>query len=223
MAVKQTRLSRKEAAEQTRARLLEAGARVLAGEGYFGATVEDIAEAAGYTRGAFYAHFTDKADLLLTLMEEQNRVGLDDLETRLDTETAEGSVDTTVQWFLDRFTSPSALDRAIAEFGASAAAQPAHVARLRRHVRQSRARVATMTEEGFARADMAPPVDADRFAAMVIALVEGFASLQRLDPDGVPPDALGEAIVYLGEGAIAAADRAPSPDRAPRHSPISGA
>lgn len=212
MPSKQPVTSHAEMTTDARAALLEAGARVFAGEGFHGATVEDIAEAAGFTRGAFYAHFTDKADLLLTLMEERDREGLDDLESRLATETGDASVMATVGWFLDRFTTPSALDRAIGEFGASTISDPEHAARMRRVFRTGRDRVATMSVQGFAGAGTELPIDPDRFAAMLIALLNGFASLQRLDPDTVPADALGEAITYLGEGVLAAAARAASTD-----------
>ncbi|MGO1315737.1 MAG: TetR family transcriptional regulator, partial [Cellulomonadaceae bacterium] len=44
-------------ADQTRADLLAAAARDIAALGYEGATVDDIATEAGYTKGAVYAHF----------------------------------------------------------------------------------------------------------------------------------------------------------------------
>jgi AcrR family transcriptional regulator len=199
------RLSRSETKAQTRAKLLEAGARVLAGEGYYGATVEDIAETAGFTRGAFYAHFADKADLLLTLLEEQGRAGLDDLEARLDGRADQ--LDATMAWFQERFMMASGLDRAVAEFGVAGCDNPEYQARLRRLLDDARIRVGDMSVEGFARAGMELPMEPERFATMVIAVVNGLASMQRLDPAAVPPEMIGEAITYLGEGVLAAAQR----------------
>jgi AcrR family transcriptional regulator len=51
--------------------LLDAAAVVFRRDGYLGATVESIAEAAGFTRGAVYSHFANKGDLFLTLLEER--------------------------------------------------------------------------------------------------------------------------------------------------------
>jgi AcrR family transcriptional regulator len=201
------RLSRSETAAQTRTRLLDAGARVFAGEGFFRATVEDIAEAAGYTRGAFYAHFVDKADLLLTLLEERDRAGLDDLEARLAAQSDEAQIDATTSWFDDRFTMPSALDRAVAEFGSGGIANPEHAARMRRWIGDARARVAAMVTDGFSRAGEDVPGDPERFATMLVALVNGFAMLQRLDPESATVELFGDAVTYLGEGALAAAAR----------------
>lgn len=66
-----TRLTRAESREQTRRRLLEAGARVFRHHGYRGASVEAIAAEAGYTVGAVYSNFEGKDDLVLALLEEQ--------------------------------------------------------------------------------------------------------------------------------------------------------
>jgi len=54
-------------AERTRADLLAAARRVFAEQGYEGASVGDIAAAAGYTKGAVYANFGSKEDLFLEL------------------------------------------------------------------------------------------------------------------------------------------------------------
>lgn len=67
------RLSRQESQAQTRSRLLTAAAEVFAETGVAGASVERIAERAGYTRGAFYGHFADKDALVAALLEDRTR------------------------------------------------------------------------------------------------------------------------------------------------------
>lgn len=54
----------------TRARLLEAAARVYSARGFAGATLDDVALEAGLTKGAVYGHFGSKDNLLVALMEE---------------------------------------------------------------------------------------------------------------------------------------------------------
>ena len=51
--------------EETRERLLDAAARVFELKGYEGATVAQIAKAAGVSSGAIYAHYSTKAELLV--------------------------------------------------------------------------------------------------------------------------------------------------------------
>lgn len=64
------RLSRQQArTEATRRRLLAAAERIFARDGFEAARLEEIAAAAGYTRGAFYANFTGKEELFLALLE----------------------------------------------------------------------------------------------------------------------------------------------------------
>ncbi|QKW39225.1 helix-turn-helix transcriptional regulator [Actinomadura sp. NAK00032] len=55
--------------EQTRTALLAAAERLWAERGIHGASLDDIAAAAGLTKGAVYSNFAGKTDLLLALME----------------------------------------------------------------------------------------------------------------------------------------------------------
>ena len=51
------------AKQQTRAKVLAAARRLFSEQGYEGATIRDIAAAAGMSTGAVFANFTDKSDL----------------------------------------------------------------------------------------------------------------------------------------------------------------
>jgi len=64
------RETRAEKQARTRAELLETAAAVFAQRGYAGATVEEIAERAGYSHGAVYSNFAGKTDLFLAVFEE---------------------------------------------------------------------------------------------------------------------------------------------------------
>jgi AcrR family transcriptional regulator len=55
---------------QTVQRLLDAGAKVFAAQGYHSSSVEDVRVEAGLGRGTFYKYFSDKADLLETMAED---------------------------------------------------------------------------------------------------------------------------------------------------------
>ena len=63
------RLGRTEQAERNRALVLDAARRVFLARGYHGATLEQIAEEAGFSKGVVYSQFTSKADLFLALLE----------------------------------------------------------------------------------------------------------------------------------------------------------
>ncbi len=53
---------------QTRERLMTAAAAVFAERGIIGASVEEISDLAGFTRGAFYSNFASKDELVLALL-----------------------------------------------------------------------------------------------------------------------------------------------------------
>lgn len=57
--------------EATRAYLLRTAARVFAERGYVAATQAELIAAAGLTKGAFYFHFSSKADLALAVLQDQ--------------------------------------------------------------------------------------------------------------------------------------------------------
>jgi AcrR family transcriptional regulator len=56
-------------AKRTRRELLAAARQVVAHQGYEGATIEDIAHAAGCTKGAYYFHFASKEETLVALLD----------------------------------------------------------------------------------------------------------------------------------------------------------
>ncbi|WP_394850650.1 TetR family transcriptional regulator [Pendulispora brunnea] len=60
-----------EDAAKTRETILDAGLRVFAELGFAAAQLEEIAKRAGVTRGAFYHHFTNKADLYGAILRER--------------------------------------------------------------------------------------------------------------------------------------------------------
>lgn len=70
MAPKRKRESRAEKQARTRAALIATAAEVFARRGYDGASVEEIAERAGYSHGAVYSNFEGKADLFLAVFED---------------------------------------------------------------------------------------------------------------------------------------------------------
>jgi AcrR family transcriptional regulator len=62
---------RDEQRARTRRELLDAAAVVFARQGYHATSVDEVAEAAGYTKGAVYSNFTSKEQLFLELLDRQ--------------------------------------------------------------------------------------------------------------------------------------------------------
>ena len=64
----------------TQNQLVDAAIKVFAYAGINGATIEQICDAAGFTRGAFYSNFTSKNDLVLAILDK----ALESYESALD-------------------------------------------------------------------------------------------------------------------------------------------
>ncbi len=65
-------MTREDSRDQTTQRLLDAAQKLIAKKGLSAASVEDIAAAAGYTRGAFYSNFGSKSDLFIELLRRDH-------------------------------------------------------------------------------------------------------------------------------------------------------
>jgi AcrR family transcriptional regulator len=75
---------RQERTELTRARLIQSAEKIFARDGFEAAKIEEIASAAGYTRGAFYANFKDKEDLFLALLEGEISSRIERVRNKID-------------------------------------------------------------------------------------------------------------------------------------------
>ena len=65
------RLSRAEQNDRNRALLLSAALRVFLARGYHAASLELIADEAGFSKGAVYSRFESKADMFLALLTDR--------------------------------------------------------------------------------------------------------------------------------------------------------
>ena len=66
--MRQARTTQAARRQATRTRLLDAAFSVFAMQGYTGATVDAIVQAAGYSKGAFYFHFASKEEVFLEVL-----------------------------------------------------------------------------------------------------------------------------------------------------------
>src|SRR3954453_3654381 len=76
-------MSRAEKQEATRRSLLGSASRLFCRRGLEGTSVDEVAEAAGYTKGAFYANFKSKEELFLVMLDEKFSRELERLDRTL--------------------------------------------------------------------------------------------------------------------------------------------
>jgi len=85
------RWTRERRLEHTRSVLLDAAEEVFAEKGFMAASLDDIAGAAGYTKGAIYKHFATKEDLFLAVSDRYWRRYFDNFAEVMSTATQIGA------------------------------------------------------------------------------------------------------------------------------------
>jgi AcrR family transcriptional regulator len=78
------RLTREESRALTREKLLESAYIVMAREGYEAASIDRIAEEAGFSKGAYYSNFSSKEEIFLELLERHSLQDVSDITTLLE-------------------------------------------------------------------------------------------------------------------------------------------
>jgi AcrR family transcriptional regulator len=194
------RLTRAEAKEQTRTKLLASASVVFRRKGYTAATVEEIAERAGFTRGAFYANFSDKADLFMTLLETDRAAAMAEVTELVETTPDEEKLAAIQDWF-DRLGG-TGLELPYAEFWPQAMRDKALRARLARRQGGMRAAIAHMVNGYCRSAGVTLGMPVEELASMILALGDGVAAQRSLEPK-LRSDLFTVAAAHLWAGAVA--------------------
>ena len=179
---------------QTKAHLLAAAAEVFARRGYRAATLDEIAEAAGFSKGAVYSNFASKADLFLELSRAREA----ELVGAFEAAATEGGVESLRAVYAgadaDARSDAWALS---AEFTLFALRDPSAREQLAEASRARHRFVADLVARQCGEDGIEPPLTADLVARIYEALFTGLWQQQVVDPEGVDDDAFAEAALLL--------------------------
>jgi AcrR family transcriptional regulator len=199
------RLTRAEAKARTREQLLDAAAHVFAEKGYAGASVEEIAEAAGYSTGALYSNFDGKEQLFLELLSARRSRGVARQTAAvaevLNEDPASGGDPLALLYqrlenIADASSEPAALQ---AEFWLYAVRNPQA---MRVVAAKTDERIEALTPlvaramQRYGAGTEVPPEEATR---VILALFQGLKRQRRIDP-AVPAELLTQALGWLLAG-----------------------
>jgi AcrR family transcriptional regulator len=172
---------------ETRQRMLDAAFEVFAARGFGRATVEEVCEAAGYTRGAFYSNFSSMDELFFALYEQRTTAMVGLIEQTLADVTAatrHGDLTEAVDRVLTALGADSRWYAVNAEFTAHALRHPDVAAALARHRRAVRQALVPILEvaaaAGMLPAGSAPP---DLLARTIIAVHDGTLAQVLIEAD----------------------------------------
>jgi AcrR family transcriptional regulator len=184
--------------DETRQRLFEAAAEVFEERGIGASSIEAIAEAAGFTRGAFYSNFASKDDLIIAMLEDhvdqslaRNLELLARHRDPADFVAALQAVDRGRQDPLGR--SPLLHIELILYVARAEQHRPELAKRLRAR-RALIAEVIGTTNRAAGRDDLVDPAWA---SAMLLALEDGFRLHRLIDPATTPANSFLQAVVEL--------------------------
>ncbi|TCC56977.1 TetR/AcrR family transcriptional regulator [Kribbella pittospori] len=176
----------------TRARLLDGALEVFAERGFNGASVEDICERAGFTRGAFYSNFGSKDELVLALFQATTDRLLEQIGALLpDLANQPGTLLDAVLGLLDEAAGDQRQWHLIStEFTLHALRNPEAARALNRQRAMFRSSLTKLVEEISETSGMRMSVPAEQFVRLVIAVHEGARSQSLLEPRKVPAGSL---------------------------------
>jgi len=209
------RLTRAETKARTREQLLDAAARVFAEKGFAGASVEEIAESAGYSTGALYSNFDGKEQLFLELLSARRSKGIARqaaIVAEILDETAagdDGSLDAVAEFFAkvaDRNTPFAALQ---AEFWLYAVRNPEAMSMIAAKTEEQIDALEPLAVLMMERFGVAADVSPRAAVRVILALFQGLTRQRRIRPAAVPDDLLTQALQWLFAGMRLAATTDP--------------
>jgi AcrR family transcriptional regulator len=197
-------MTREERKARTREDLLAAASRAFAEQGLHGASVDGIAEEAGYSTGAVYSNFAGKEELFLTLLEEViARFARGHVDASAEGgDTLEGRVTAaSVAWMRSLEERP--LDfLLIIELWAYAVRNPDVRGAFAERYDRVRENLAALIDRIAVELGLELTMPARDLAAAVDALADGFALQKLAAPDAVPDALVVDAIRALFTGAV---------------------
>ena len=202
MSAMATRLTREQSKAATRTKLLDAARQVFAARGFHGASVEEIAAAAGYSTGALYSNFGGKEDLFRALMDREVSAHARELSDSVGrnatvAERAEGGADFWMG-FIER---ERELVLLFMEFWAYGVRDPKVRPHVAKHFAEVRGLITRLIADGVRDLDLELTMPAEHLAIAIDAIADGIARQKLADPEAIPDELMGTVLATLFAGA----------------------
>jgi AcrR family transcriptional regulator len=193
------RKSRAETQVETRQRLLEAAATTFARKGYAGASLGELADAAGYSIGAVYSNFANKEQVFVELMAEHaaDRVELFVDALRSARNQPGGSLHELGRLLIENADKNIDVAALQTEFWLHAIRNPDTMAILAEGTRKTLESLhdvlSELLQDHHVDQDV---VSVETFAVVVLALYQGLTRQRRTDPARVSEELFGQALSW---------------------------
>lgn len=186
--------------EETYERFVTVGTRLLCERGYSSTSIDEIAHAAGYTKGAFYVHFKNKEDFFYHLLEyryrsrsswpEQERSGLEG-------DSLEAAVSQRIRSLLDYLSDNPGWIMAYIEFylisKRNEETRRRYASMLKLWISEIDGFIAVLQQKGW----VSLRIDREQTARSIYALLDGMILHANLYGEPVVPATAAEAVIRL--------------------------
>jgi AcrR family transcriptional regulator len=183
---------------EVRERILNAAADVFADQGFSGASIDAVAAAAGFTKGAVYSNFATKNELFFALMEariDERVAAMREVVAAVRDPTertfALGEVLTAAMKNNDRW------QLLFTEFWLRAMRDPQVREQWVTHRRQHHEQLTALVDEVLRGSSMSSELPARNAMFVLLAAANGLAIEELADPGSTPPDLLGQVFALL--------------------------
>ena len=177
-------MTRREKQQRTRSSLLRAAAEVFCKRGLEGASIDEVTEQAGFTKGAFYANFRNKEELFLVMLDEKFAAELERLDRALaGAEEPRDEARSAAADFIHFARSDPDWPRLYLHFAAHAARNEDFRQELATRQRAMRKRLVKIYERWTADFPALPPLPLEDITAMTYFMADGFLVDQLIEPE----------------------------------------
>ena len=184
----------------TRQHLLDAAAIVFAREGFHGATLDEVAATAGFTKGAVYSNFKSKDELFLALLDERIERQFAVTSEVLDSgshETAEQLPRIRELLRGNMFFWEDSWTTLYLEFVLYSRRNPEAAAKLAASAQRTRAFVRNLVDAEYSNVGSTSKYPTEHLAEISLALFNGLGIDRMVDPTAVTDDLLDTVLTYL--------------------------
>ena len=193
-------LTRARRREMTRRHLMDAAAAVFARDGFHGASLDDVAATAGFTKGAVYSNFASKDDLFIAVFEDRQQREEEEMQRTLTEAEQPYEMDdqqmSRVRSVIDR-TWDDEWTALYLEFVLYARRNPEAQRKLAAAVQRQREATIAMLQEAYAGVGAEPDLPVPTAATLSVALFDGLALGRLADPTAFDEKLLADALAFL--------------------------
>lgn len=176
------KLSRVDSQAQTRTRLLATATTCLLRDGYAETSMEAIAAAAGFTKGAVYSNFPSKVELCQAVLDAIRADRIAALGRAIAGVTTIDALAAALERWADAHIGDPAWTRLEVEFGVHASRNPALAKQLARRHQEVRARVTALIAAWASAHRVALPLPAEDIGVALLSLGVGLGVQRAIDP-----------------------------------------